>query len=60
MKHNQLGISMIELLVAMLISSFLIIGVTQVYLDNRSNTLFQQNQAISKTPVSPSYESMSY
>lgn len=44
MKHNQLGISMIELLVAMLISSFLIIGVTQVYLDNRSNTLFQQNQ----------------
>lgn len=44
MKHHQLGISMIELLVAMLISSFLIIGVTQVYLDNRSNTLFQQNQ----------------
>ena len=27
MKHSQLGISMIELLVAMLISSFLIIGV---------------------------------
>ncbi|WP_212630587.1 PilW family protein [Pseudomonas sp. KB-10] len=45
MKHKQLGISMIELLVAMLISSFLILGVTQVYLDNRSNTLFQQSQA---------------
>lgn len=44
MKHEQLGISMIELLVAMLISSFLILGVTQVYLDNRSNTLFQQSQ----------------
>lgn len=45
MKAKQMGISMIELLVAMLISSFLILGVTQVYLDNRSNTLFQQNQA---------------
>ena len=45
MKIKQLGISMIELLVAMLISSFLILGVTQVYIDNRSNTLFQQNQA---------------
>ncbi|PTS85341.1 pilus assembly protein PilW [Pseudomonas sp. HMWF032] len=45
MNTRQLGISMIELLVAMLISSFLILGVTQVYLDNRSNTIFQQNQA---------------
>lgn len=44
MKHKQSGISMIELLVALLISSFLILGVTQVYLDNRGNTLFQQNQ----------------
>jgi type IV pilus assembly protein PilW len=44
MKRSQIGISMIELLVAMLISSFLILGVTQVYLDNRSNALFQQSQ----------------
>lgn len=44
MKYGQRGISMIELLVSLLISSFLILGVTQVYLDNRSNTLFQQSQ----------------
>lgn len=45
MDFRQRGISMIELMVAMLISSFLILGVTQVYLDNRSNSLFQQNQS---------------
>ena len=44
MTYAQRGISMIELLASLLISSFLILGVTQVYLDNRSNTLFQQSQ----------------
>lgn len=42
--HKQHGLSIIELMVALVISSFLIIGITQVYLDNRENTLFQQSQ----------------
>ncbi|WP_222910737.1 PilW family protein [Pseudomonas sp. DNDY-54] len=42
--HKQRGLSIIEMMVALLISSFLIIGITQVYLDNRENTLFQQSQ----------------
>ncbi|GIZ11459.1 PilW family protein [Pseudomonas sp. NCCP-436] len=42
--HKQHGISIIEMMVALLISSFLILGITQVYLDNRQNTLFQQSQ----------------
>ena len=44
MKFKQSGISIIELMVAMLISSFLVLGVTQVYIDNKQNSLFQQNQ----------------
>lgn len=42
--YKQHGISMIEVLVSLLISSFLILGITQVYLDNRENNLFQQSQ----------------
>lgn len=42
--HKQHGLSIIEMMIALLISSFLIIGITQVYLDNRENTLFQQSQ----------------
>lgn len=42
--HKQRGLSIIEMMVALLISSFLILGITQVYLDNRENTLFQQSQ----------------
>lgn len=42
--HKQHGLSIIEMMVALVISSFLIIGITQVYLDNRENTLFQQSQ----------------
>lgn len=44
MTHKQHGLSIIEMMVALLISSFLILGITQVYLDNRENTLFQQSQ----------------
>lgn len=44
MMHKQHGLSIIEMMVALLISSFLILGITQVYLDNRENTLFQQSQ----------------
>ncbi len=42
--YKQHGISMIEVMVSLLISSFLILGITQVYLDNKENNLFQQSQ----------------
>lgn len=42
---RQAGLSMLELLIALAIGSFLILGITQVYLDNRVNYLFQQTQA---------------
>ena len=42
---RQRGLSMVELLVALAISSFLILGITQVYIDNKRNYVFQQSQA---------------
>ncbi len=42
---RQQGISMIELLVALAISSFLLLGISQIYLDNKRNHLFQQSQS---------------
>ncbi|AGI22823.1 type 4 fimbrial biogenesis protein PilW [Pseudomonas sp. ATCC 13867] len=42
---RQLGLSMVELLIALAISSFLILGITQVYIDNKRSYVFQQNQA---------------
>lgn len=42
---QQRGISMIELLVALAISSFLLLGISQIYLDNQRNHLFQQSQS---------------
>lgn len=44
-RFRQRGLSMIELLVALAISSFLILGITQVYIDNKRNYMFQQSQA---------------
>lgn len=44
-KTLQDGLSMIELLVALAISGFLILGITQVYISNKSNYSFQQSQA---------------
>ncbi len=41
----QTGLSLIELMVAMAISSFLILGVTQIYLDNKRSYSFQQSLA---------------
>lgn len=41
---RQRGLSMIELMVALAISSFLILGITQVYIDNKRNYVFQQSQ----------------
>lgn len=42
---RQRGLSMIELMVALAISSFLILGVTQIYIDNRQSYTFQQSQS---------------
>lgn len=42
---RQQGLSMIELLIALAISSILIIGVTQIFIDNKRNYLFQRGQA---------------
>lgn len=44
-RHQQRGLSMIELMVALAISSFLIIGVTQIYIDNKRSYSFQQSQS---------------
>jgi len=47
MKHygTQAGLSLVELMVALAISSFLILGITQIYIDNKRSYAFQQNQA---------------
>lgn len=42
---RQTGLSMVELLIALAISSFLILGITQVYIDNQRHYLFQQSQS---------------
>ena len=42
---RQRGLSMVELLVALAISSFLVLGITQLYLAAKRNDLFRQNQA---------------
>jgi type IV pilus assembly protein PilW len=42
---NQRGLSLIELMVAMLISTFMILGATQVYIDNQRTYQFQQGQS---------------
>lgn len=42
---KQTGLSLVELLVALAISSFLILGVTQLYIDNKRSYVFQQHQA---------------
>jgi type IV pilus assembly protein PilW len=41
---RQHGLSLIELMVVMVISCFLILGITQFYIDDRSSALFQQGQ----------------
>ena len=44
-KDRQLGLSLIELMVALLLSSLLILGVTQIFIDNKRNYAFQQGQS---------------
>lgn len=41
---GQFGISLIELMVAMVIGCFLILGVTQIFISNQKTYLFQQGQ----------------
>lgn len=41
---RQTGLSLIELMVAMLIGVFLILGVTQIFISNQTSYLFQQSQ----------------
>ncbi|MGB4074186.1 PilW family protein [Pseudomonas sp.] len=42
---KQIGLSIIELMIALALSSFLILGITQIYIDNKKNYIHQQNQA---------------
>lgn len=42
---HQRGLSLIELMVALLLSSLLILGITQIYIDNKRNYAFQQGQS---------------
>lgn len=41
----QRGLSLIELLIALAISSLLILGISQIYIDNKGSYLFQQGQS---------------
>lgn len=41
----QAGLSLIELMVAMALSSFLILGIVQIYIDNKRSYSFQQSQS---------------
>lgn len=43
-RRQQRGLSLIELMVAMVIGSFLILGVTQIFISNQKSYLFQQGQ----------------
>ncbi|NLY17175.1 MAG: prepilin-type N-terminal cleavage/methylation domain-containing protein [Gammaproteobacteria bacterium] len=43
-KNMQNGLSMVELLVALALSSILILGVTQIYIDNKRSYSFQVSQ----------------
>lgn len=43
--NRQGGLSIVELMIALAISSFLILGITQIYIDNKRNYGFQQSQS---------------
>lgn len=43
-RASQLGLSLIELMIAMLIGSILILGITQIFITNQKTYLFQQGQ----------------
>ncbi|MET1081104.1 MAG: PilW family protein [Pseudomonas sp.] len=41
----QRGLSLIELMIALAIGSFLVVGITQIFIDNRRSYSFQQSEA---------------
>lgn len=41
--NRQRGLSLVELMIALLLSTFLILGVTQIYIDNKRSYIFQQS-----------------
>jgi type IV pilus assembly protein PilW len=43
-QRQQQGLSLIELMVAMLIGTFLILGITEIFINNQKSYLFQQSQ----------------
>lgn len=43
-RRQQRGLSLIELMIAMTIGSFLILGITQIFISNQTSYLFQQSQ----------------
>lgn len=45
LERKQRGLSLIELMIAMLIGLFLMLGVTQIFINNQKTYLFQQGQA---------------
>lgn len=45
---RQRGLSIVELMVALAISSFLILGITQLYINNKKTYLFQQSQELNQ------------
>ncbi|MBB3102110.1 prepilin-type N-terminal cleavage/methylation domain-containing protein [Azomonas macrocytogenes] len=47
MRHStrQHGLSLVELMVAMTLSCFLLLGVSQIYIDNKRHYLYQQGQS---------------
>lgn len=44
LRRCQRGLSLIELMIAMTIGSFLILGITQIFITNQKSYLFQQSQ----------------
>ncbi|KTT13793.1 hypothetical protein RSA46_23675 [Pseudomonas oryzihabitans] len=45
---RQQGLSIVELMVALALSSFLILGVTELYISNKKTYLFQQGQELNQ------------
>ncbi len=43
--YYQRGLSLIELMISLALSCFLLLAVTQIYLDNKRHYLYQQNQS---------------
>lgn len=44
LRHRQAGFSLIEMMIALLLGAFLVLGGSQIYLDNKRSFLYQQSQ----------------